>query len=158
MQCVGVFFSNETSLSNSGVQPVVLETASVVGDFHETPLANNSITCYPILVLEASFEDKSWDSVSPQNLVISLREHSYMYIFYEVSTVLYQMALNFQARASELAREQASQQCSSMVHNSRSCLGPCLGAPQWWAVTWKARSTIPSPCFFWFECFATAMT
>ena len=116
MQCVGVFFSNETSLSNSGVQPVVLETASVVGDFHETPLANNSITCYPILVLEASFEDKSWDS--------------YMYIFYGVSTVLYQMALNFQVRASELAREQASQQCSSMVHNSRSCLGPCLGAPQ----------------------------
>ena len=47
---------------------MVLATTWIVGNFHETHLANNSIECNPDTVLETKFDDKRWP-------VIQIIEH-----------------------------------------------------------------------------------
>ena len=88
MSCAGVVFNNEMLLSVCGRNLQSWEQPGLFGGFHGTPLANNSIRCNSVQVLGDSFGDNQLSLCLPNYLVISFRLSSYLYIFWEASTVL----------------------------------------------------------------------
>ena len=58
VSCIGVVFSNGALLSVCGEKSIVLEIPGLFGDPQGTTLANNSIGCNLVLLLETSFGDK----------------------------------------------------------------------------------------------------
>jgi hypothetical protein len=65
MSYIRVVYRNRVLLSVCREQLTVLAIPRLFGDFHFTPLANNSIECNPDLALEALFGDRRWIIETP---------------------------------------------------------------------------------------------
>lgn len=60
MSCMGVVFNHRALLSAHGERPSFGNSLGLFGDSCGVPLANKSIRCNPIPVLEVAFGDKRW--------------------------------------------------------------------------------------------------
>ena len=82
--------------------PLSWQQCRLFGDIHGTPLANNSIECKPVLLLEPSFGDKRWSvGLHCHHYETSLRLPSYIlwsvhyrrFLYYFSNVIQFQLSL-----------------------------------------------------------------